>query len=313
MKTSSVLLLAGALVLAATSALVARALMRPPPPEIVVKEVQVEPPASRQILVAVDDLEPGEFIKGNSFSPKPVPVGEIRAGDVEASYASNLNGATLRQPLKQDEPLRFDLLVRPNEPGFLAAVLGKGMRAITVPTNPVASNAGQVAADDRVDVILSLDVNGIVSAPGANQPPPLAAETILCNVRVLALGVNADSIVPVHTSSEPENKADAQKRATANQYSETVTLEVNPQQAEQLAVAKGLGTLHMSLRRADDQTCSQTSENSRRIASSAGDVDGVTRLSDTTNIFGRVSVRNIPSATVYMGRAARQTSLGNSR
>ncbi|QDQ88935.1 Flp pilus assembly protein CpaB [Alcaligenaceae bacterium SJ-26] len=303
MKTSSVLLLAGALVLAATSALVARALMRPPPPEIVVKEVQVEPPASRQILVAAHDLAPGEFIDGSVLKWQDVPVNDVRAGDMDASRANEreLYGATLRRPLMAGQSFRPDVLVRPGEPGFLAAVLQPGMRAISVPTSAVASNAGLVAAGDRVDVILSLERNGVVSASEPDQPPPLAAETILRDVRVLALGDMAASIVPAQAQGESAGAGAGQTRSS-RQYFETITLEVDPRQAEKLAVAKELGTLHVALRRVGDD-----------VAEDAGE-SHVTRLADTTGIF----LRTAPSGgagqparvNLYLGRQVQPVVFG---
>lgn len=290
MKTSSVLLLAGALVLAAGSALVARALMRPPPPVTVVKEVQVEPPATRKVLVAARDLVPGEFLDGNALKWRDVPIDELRAGDVQASQDNErgVYGATLRRPVSAQAALSQDILVRPQDPGFLSAVLQPGMRAISVPTSTVASNAGLVSAGDYVDVILSLERDGVVVAKEPDQPPPLAAETILRNVRVLALGDRVNSLAPGQ-ESQPSSEA----RQT-RQYFETITLEVNPRAAEKLAVAKELGILHVALRRVGEQDDEL-----------GQDALGVTRLADTTGIFkSRSTGAAPPSVATYKGKEA---------
>lgn len=294
MKTSSVLLLAGACVLAAASALAARALMRPPPPVTIVKEVEVkvEAPKTRRILVAARDLQPGQFLDGASLRPLDVPLEAVQASDIEAGRANEqgVYGATLRQPISEGSSLRDDLMVRPGEPGFISAVLQPGMRAISVPTNAVASNAGLVAAGDRVDVILSLERSGLGGESEAGQPPALAAETILRNVRVLALDDSVASLAPEADSNGAKAPVNRQRR-----YFETITLEVVPADAEKLAVAKEIGTLHVALRR--------VGESDVPVSPQAG--QAVTRLADTTAIFvrrGTPAESGPPSVRTFKGK-----------
>lgn len=298
MKTSSVLLLAGALVLAATSALVARALMRPPPPVTIVKEVQVEPPASQQILTAAHALVPGEFIDGSALKWRDVPVEEVVAGDMVANRDNEflVYGATVRRPVEEGQSLRSDMLLRPGDAGFLAAVLQPGKRAISVPTNDVASNAGLVAAGDRVDIILSLNRDGALMEQQPNQPPLLAAQTILRDIRVLALGDRVQALAPPISQEEEVNSSRNQR-----QYFDTITLEVDSRDAEKLAVAKELGTLHVALRRVGDEDPAFTASE-------------VTRLADTTNIFPpavlTASTKPPASVTTYKGKEARRVVFG---
>ncbi|MCA6939729.1 Flp pilus assembly protein CpaB [Pectobacterium polaris] len=263
MKVNSTYVLSGALVLAGIVALMVRSHLSsepPAPPPVVAKA-----PEPIAILVAAKDLHPGDFIDPASLrwqiTEEPVSrtFNFIRGKDSQ----SLLLGATLRETVAEGASLTSNVLVKPNEPGFVAAVLRKGMRAISVPTSAVASNAGLVAAGDRVDIILSMKRGEQSELPASRlQPlvmPLLASQTIVRDLRVLALNERTDA--PIYprtdvaedgsvldtTAKSRESATGSRSRSAMNQ---TVTLEVTPQQAEVLAVAKELGMLHLALRSA---------------------------------------------------------------
>ncbi|KFX06032.1 pilus assembly protein CpaB [Pectobacterium betavasculorum] len=264
MKVNSTYVLSGALVLAGIVALMVRSHLssEPPAPPPVVAQAP-EPVA---VLVAAKDLHPGDFIDPASLrwqvTEEPVSrtFNFIRGKDSQ----SLLLGATLRETVAEGARLTSNVLVKPNEPGFVAAVLRKGMRAISVPTSAVASNAGLVTAGDRVDIILSMKRDDQSELPPSRlQPvvmPLLASQTIVRDLRVLALNERTDAPIYPRTDvsaedgSGPDATAKSRESATGTRTRsatyQTVTLEVTPQQAEVLAVAKELGMLHLALRSA---------------------------------------------------------------
>lgn len=264
MKVNSTYVLSGALVLAGIVALMVRSHLSsepPAPPPVVAKA-----PEPIAVLVAAKDLHPGDFIDPASLrwqiTEEPVSrtFNFIRGKDSQTL----LLGATLRETIAEGAPLTSNVLVKPNEPGFVAAVLRKGMRAISVPTSAVASNAGLVAAGDRVDIILSMKRDDQAELPPSRlQPlvmPLLASQTIVRDLRVLALNERTDAPIYPRTDVSAEDgsvldaTAKSRESATGNRsrsaMNQTVTLEVTPQQAEVLAVAKELGMLHLALRSA---------------------------------------------------------------
>ncbi|WP_300002996.1 Flp pilus assembly protein CpaB [uncultured Cedecea sp.] len=275
-KINSTIIFSGACIFAAIVALLVRSQLSAPAP---VQQVQIPAP-KKMVLVADKDLNPGDFID----------IASMRWEETEKSVSrsfyfingqdkeSQLFGATVRKPVQAGTALNNSLVVRPNEPGFISAVLGKGMRAISIPTNAVASNSGLVNAGDRVDIILSLrkaDLNESESSSNAPPAPPqLAAQTIVSDLRVLALNNDTDSNADVR----PRQDVDAPDNTSTNNRPrqalfQTVTVEVTPEQAEVLAVAKEVGLLHLSLRSgADDQPVNQQ----------AG---SVTTLTDSTDIY----------------------------
>ncbi len=78
LKPSSILLLVFALSLAGGSALVARALMRPQEPVKVVVEESVSKPAPAYLLVALKNIEPGDFVDSTSIGWRELREGENR-------------------------------------------------------------------------------------------------------------------------------------------------------------------------------------------------------------------------------------------
>ena len=119
--------------------------------------------------------------------------------------------------------------LNPGDRGFLAAVLGSGMRAVTVGVDAVSGLAGLVWPGDRVDLILTQTQEG-------NAVPPsrrVSGETVLHDVRVLAID---RQLIQGATSESPESQA-----------ARTVTLEVTPSDAERVMVAARLGHLSLSV------------------------------------------------------------------
>jgi len=276
-KINSTILLSGACIFAAIVALFVRSQLSTPAP--VQQQAQIPVP-KKMVLVADKDLNPGDFIDIASVrweeTEKPVSRSFyfINGQDKE----SQLFGATVRKQVLAGTALNNSLVVRPNEPGFISAVLAQGMRAISIPTNAVASNSGLVNAGDRVDIILSLRKADLKESERSQNAPPappqLAAQTIVNDLRVLALNNDTDSNADVR----PRQDVDASDNASTNNRPrqalfQTVTVEVTPEQAEVLAVAKEVGLLHLSLRSgADEPSVNQQAGN-------------VTTLTDSTDIY----------------------------
>ena len=89
----------------------------------------------------------------------------------------NANGASL-----PNQPVTRGALIRPGERGFLAAALAPGMRAVTVAVSATSGVAGFVFPGDRVDIVLTQEVEG-----GGDGAALRVSETIIRNIRVLAV------------------------------------------------------------------------------------------------------------------------------
>lgn len=234
MDRKKLVLLLGALIIAVGTAFAARSMFAggTAAPEAVAAAEPVGP----KVLVAKLPLPAGTIITAQALEFQSWPEGLVQDAyylEGEADV-SGLLGTVVRDPLTVGEPVTQGTLVSPGDRGFLAAALGPGMRAVTVPVSAKTGVAGFVFPGDRVDVVLTQTVEGEGRALNA-------AETVLRNLRVLA------------TDQSTEQVTDENGRTQVNAF-RTVTLEVTPKIAEKVSVAMSIGELTLVLRSiADNQ------------------------------------------------------------
>lgn len=196
------------------------------------REPEKEPTRTVNVLVAVADMSPGQFIRPESLRWQAWPEGTMPpAYVVEGRRAlQDFVGAVVRHPLAAGEPVTEGKVVTPGNSGFLAAVLSPGMRAASVAVNITSGISGFIFPGDRVDVILTHDLPANESAGAGAGSTRRASVTMLTDLRVLAIDQRID------------------QRATEPAVARTTTLEVTPRQGEMLAVAAETGRLTLSLR-----------------------------------------------------------------
>lgn len=113
--------------------------------------------AETQILVIAENLPIGTFIKASHLRWQPWPEdgavdGYIKKG---SRKIEDFVGGVVRLTVAPGQPFSANLIVKPGERGFLAAVLKPGMRATSVPINATSGIAGFVFPGDHVDLILT--------------------------------------------------------------------------------------------------------------------------------------------------------------
>lgn len=235
MDRKKLVLLLGALVIAIGTAFAARSMFAgASAPQAEAVEAA---PTGPKVLVAQRALPTGTIITADALSFQPWPKELVQDAyfiDGEADI-NKLLGTVVRHPVTAGEPVTQGSLVSPGDRGFLAAALGPGMRAVTVPVSAKTGVAGFVFPGDRVDLVLTQSVKG------DDGLPLKAAETVLRNLRVLA------------TDQTTEQTTDEAGKTVVRAF-RTVTLEVTPKIAEKVAVAQTIGTLSLALRSiADNQ------------------------------------------------------------
>lgn len=235
MDRKKLVLLFGALIIAIGTALIARSMFAgAAAPQV---EAAQAVPQGPKVLVAQRALPVGTIITADAIGFQLWP-GEMVADAYFLEGESDMTqllGTVVRHPITAGQPLTQGSLVSPGDSGFLAAALGPGMRAVTVPVSAKTGVAGFVFPGDRVDIVLTQTVSG------TEGQPLNASETILRNLRVLATDQST-------TQEVVEGK-------TVVKETRTVTLEVTPKIAEKIAVAETIGQLSLSLRSlADSQS-----------------------------------------------------------
>jgi pilus assembly protein CpaB len=233
MDRKKLLLLVGALIVALGTAFAARSLFAgaASPQAAAAAKVQM----GAKVLVANRALPAGTIITADAMGYQPWPKDLVQ--DVyfteDKTDMSKLLGTVVRHPITAGEPVTQGSLVAPGDRGFLAAALGPGMRAVTIPVSARTAVAGFVFPGDHIDLVLTQTVKGGVT-------PLKTAETILKNLRVLA----------TDQSTEQEQ---IEGKTRVRTFS-TVTVEATPKIAEKIAVAQTIGTISLSLRSLADNS-----------------------------------------------------------
>jgi pilus assembly protein CpaB len=178
------------------------------------------------IVVAAAPLEYGSTLaEGNvievSWASSNVPEGAFNS---KADLLKDGQRAVLTS-MEKNEPVISSRITGPNQPASLAALVGPGMRAVSITVDEARGVAGFVRTGDRVDVILT-------RSDSRNESGGSYADVLLQDVKVLAIG---------QLSKERQEHPTVVK---------TVTVEVSSEQAQKLVLAGGVGTLSLVLRQA---------------------------------------------------------------
>jgi pilus assembly protein CpaB len=249
MDKKKLFLLLGALIVAVGTALAARSMFAgaaAPSAEA----AQPAEPEGPKVLVAKRALPVGTIITADAVGYQLWPQEMVQDAyfiDGEADM-TKLLGTVVRLPITAGEPVTQGTLVAPGDRGFLAAALGPGMRAITVPVSAKTGVGGFVFPGDRVDMLLTQAIDG------EENEGLQTTETILRNLRVLATDQSTE------TTTTEDGK-------TVVRAFRTVTFEVTPKIAERITVAQNVGSLSLVLRSLADNEA----DLERAIA--AGDID----------------------------------------
>lgn len=195
--------------------------------------------AATRVLVAAYDLKIGDTLTEADMMWQEWPQGALFHGAItddtiaEEDMDMPLKGR-LRRNVTKGEPLLQSALVPEEKGSFVAASLAPGMRAMAIKVNAESSVGGFLVPNDRVDVVMTYDMrlpsDQNIRDASVSVISRKASQTVLENVRVVAVDQEAKEVEEVAIAR-------------------TITLEVSPKQAEELALAQSMGKLSLSLRK----------------------------------------------------------------
>jgi pilus assembly protein CpaB len=170
------------------------------------------------------DLTP-EKIRFINYPANNVPAGSF--SDMSQLLPMGKKRAALIQ-MAANEPILKGKITGEGMGASIAALLPPGKRAASVRINDVSGVSGFVQPNDSVDVLVTRKVLG-------NQRDVQVTDVLLQDVRVLAIG------------------QDAKGQDGKPQVAKTATLEVDPLDAQKLALAQQIGSLSLVLRKPGQQ------------------------------------------------------------
>ncbi|MCY1532213.1 Flp pilus assembly protein CpaB [compost metagenome] len=171
------------------------------------------------VLVATSDLDLGQAITAQMLRPIAWPAGAQPEGSF--NDASKLEGRVVRTSSYKGEPVLEPKLAPEGTKAGLDSIIKAGHRAITVKVNEVVGVAGFLAPGSHVDLLVNIK----------DDREKAISRVVLERIMVLAVAQEARR--PEETKARVVN---------------AVTLEVTPEQAEKIDLARNVGTLSLMLR-----------------------------------------------------------------
>ena len=192
---------------------------------------------SNRVVVATTDVGRGQRLTPDMLKLAERPAKELPKGTF--TDATLLSERVLKVNLAPGEIVTEAKLAPHGTLGGMSALISEGKRAITVRVNDVIGVAGFALPGNYVDVIVHTERE----APEGERVErgTLSVSKIVLE-RILVLAV------------AQEVSRDETKPKVVN----AVTLEVTPEQAENLDLARGVGTLSLALRNQVDVTLPKT-------------------------------------------------------
>jgi pilus assembly protein CpaB len=278
MRARTLILFVIALSLAGGTAMLVRSFLAQKTAEVEAAPLARAAAPQRSILVARGAIARGQILKPQDFSWQVWPEGGIDKNYIQAGTRTTdaFSGWVARDPFAPGEPITEAKIVAPGSRGFLAAALAPGMRAVSVPVTATSGISGFVFPGDQVDILITHRTSG--NAENSHE----AAETVLHNVRVIAVDQKLDS-----KNGEPL-------------VAHTATLEVTPKQSEMIAVATEIGKLSLSLR----SLATAPGDGPAPADGSAGDARGTYTLdSEVSQLLSRPETSGPAGVIVLRGGA----------
>ncbi len=217
MRRQAVLLLILALSAGGLAAFLAIQVLRAPDPVA----QDGETPGAVSVAVATRDMNVGTLLQ-----EEDVRLVDWPSSDVPSGYSTSVGevvGRGLLTPVRTNEPLMASRLAGPESGGGMHIMIPEGRRAMSVRVDDVVGVAGFVLPGTRVDVVVTMDRADDLSEP--------ATRLVLQNLEVMSAGQSIER----NPQGEPVQVP-------------VVTLLVDPEEAETLALAHSNGRLQLALR-----------------------------------------------------------------
>ena len=200
---------------------------------VAVAEPQVTVPTEK-VLVAARDIAAGAVLVEEDLRYEPWPKTLIDKRHIVKTATEDPKGRILgsiaARKVQAGEPLSGSMMFKQDDAGQLSAMIGPGMRAVSIAISGMTAVAGFVLPGDHVDVLLITsfkDNSGDKESAIANALH--VSEIFLRDVRVVAIDRHLQA-------------------GGIGQDGRSATLEVTPKDAERLILAGIESTFHLVLR-----------------------------------------------------------------
>jgi pilus assembly protein CpaB len=238
-----------------------------------------KPVAMQTIVVAKQPLRFGTELTESVLEEVPWPEASMPSGAfTKISDVMHGGRRVVLTAIEPNEPVLSLKITGPGQRATLSALVKPGMKAVTVRVNDVEGVGGFVLPGDRVDVVLTRQID----------KGSATTEVVLQNTRVLAVDQSAD------------------ERAAKATVAKSVTLEVSTVEAQKVWLASSVGNLSLLLRKAGETAEAKT----RKIT--LNDLSGIEPVSNdkvatATVVVTRAAAKQEYTVPVEGSRGVRTT------
>ncbi len=186
---------------------------------------QKRPTATQTLVVANRPLRFGVELSQTALREISWPEGATPTGSFKTVDEVLAEGRrVVLTAIEANEPILASKITGSGQRATLSAVIGPGMKAVTVRVNDVDGVAGFILPGDRVDILMTRQL----------EKTSAMNDVVLQNARVLAIDQLAD------------------ERSDKPSVAKAVTVEVDIIGAQKISLASQVGSLSLALRRAGE-------------------------------------------------------------
>lgn len=186
------------------------------------------------VVVASQNLQTGDTINSTTVSLRKIPQEYVNSSTITADTFESVDGLNLLIPVKAGEPILSSYTATKGG-AYFSGILKTGRRALTIEVDEISSISGMLRAGDNIDILITTKpAKTSGSASNQNNQEDITFP-LYSNVNVLATGQTT--------------RGSGNTQTTYN----NITLDVTPEEASNIIVAKGSGKLTAVLRNPEDK------------------------------------------------------------
>jgi pilus assembly protein CpaB len=191
-----------------------------------------------ELLMAIKPIARGVVITDDMLSTRSVPIAYVEDRAIKAGERSKVLGIQAATTLSAQQTLMWTDLAILTEDRDLSSLVQPGKRGVTVRASTGDDTRGNalIRPGDYVDVIATMLTEGDLSKDKASV-------VLLQRILVLAVGFDTDLVATADPKGRPSAQSD-----------KLLTLSLNLQEAQLLALAIEKGRLSVAVRNPDDQS-----------------------------------------------------------
>ncbi len=187
-----------------------------------------------RVLMAVAALEPGAVIDEESVSVREIPIAYVEDRAIKATEKGKVVGLRVGHKVEANQTMMWtDLAIATDERRDLSSLIQTGNRAVSIKAESGDKSYTMIRPGDYVDVIANMPANDLADK--------FNSVVLLQKVLTLAVGLE----------TAPENLVDKKEEFRSREM--VLTLSVNLQEAQLIALAGEKGHLVVALRNPTDQ------------------------------------------------------------